>query len=145
MSKNIKQTYLTGTANWSKINPPGDQEYEQYSLAFYPNEEALKIILDMNLKTAQRKDKRTGEIFYQLSRKFKRRDGNDYGLVALYTAEGARITDERPQIVNGSKVTVRVTTYPIEKSKQFAIRLDAVRIDEMAVPVERGEDFDLPF
>ena len=142
----VQQYYLTGTCKWAKLNPPGDEDFEQYSIAFFPDEPSLKTLEGMNLKSAQRKDNKTGEVYYNLARKFKKITGEDLGLVHLYPAEGNMFSaDERPSIVNGSKVTVKVITYPIQKSNQFAIRLDSVRIDEMAEPVERGEMVDLPF
>lgn len=142
---NVKQYYLTGTAKWCHLNPPGDEEFERYSMAFFPDEPSLKELEGMGLKTAQRKDSKTGETFYNLGRKFKKADGTDLGLVKLYNREDVMIVNERPDIVNGSKVTVKVITYPIPKSNQFSIRLEAVRIEEMAERIERGEDIDLPF
>jgi hypothetical protein len=142
----VEQLKLQGKCMWSRLNPPGDEEYEHYNMAFYPNEEALKLLEAQKLKTKQRKDAKTGEIFYSISRKFKKTsDGTDLGLVKLYTSGDELIVNERPHIVNGSLVTIKVITYPIQKSNEKAIRLEAVRIDEMASPQERDESIDLPF
>jgi len=142
---NVKQFYLTGTAKWCRLNPPGDVEFERYSMAFFPDEPSLKELEGMNLKTAQRKDTKTGEVFYNIGRKFQKADGTELGLVKLYNRDEQMIVNERPDIVNGSKVTIKVITYPIPKSTNNSIRLEAVRIEEMAERIEPGEDIDLPF
>lgn len=141
----VQQHYLTGVCRWAKLNPPGDEEYEQYAMAFYPDEKSLKAMEAMNLKATQRKDNKTGEIFYNVARKFRKATGESLGLVHIYPAQGDMYVDERPQIVNGSKVTIKVITFQIPKSNQFALRLDSVRIDEMAEQVAREEAVDLPF
>jgi hypothetical protein len=141
----VQQHYLTGSCKWAKLNPPGDEEFEQYAIAFFPDEPSLKIMEGLNLKSAQRKDNKTGEIYYNVARKFKNAKGEDLGLVHLYPSDGPMFVDERPSIVNGSKVTIKVISYPIPKSNYQALRLDSVRIDEMAEHVAREETVDLPF
>jgi len=143
----VKEVYLSGTCRWAKLNPPGDQEYERYNMAFYPDEKSLKEMLGMSLKLKQRKDNKTGQIYYSVARPFKNAKGDDLGLVHIYPAEGTMYVDERPEIVDGSRVTIKGILFQIPKSTENAFRLDSVRIDEMAErkQYDREEAVDLPF
>jgi hypothetical protein len=122
---------LNGKMNWLYSLFQKDEEYNKYSVDFYPTEESWKTYKEIGLGLNIRENKDTGEEYVRLSRKHDQLIKNTvvvFGPPKVVDAEG-EIIPEIGTIGNGSKGMVKIEVYPSAKGKGH--RLLEVKLTEI--------------
>lgn len=137
-----KDIFLSGKAKWVHTHKP-DAKYGKYSCVLYPDAASLEKIKE--LKSA------TPSILNEL----KRDDEGDYmkfscdpnkvigGKMVIFQVnvlkpDGAPLTETL--VGNGSDVTIKLEWYTYRKGEGAAVRLKAIRVDNL-IPFIAKRDF----
>ena len=134
--------YFTGKCKWAKLVTP-DPEYQKWQLDLYFDAKSLEDFKALKLKTHLKKD--DDGYYARIARPVQKMMRNQ-----LHAFNPPKVFDkdnkplENTLIGNSSDVTVKCEVYkytpPGGKSRENAIRLESVRVDNL-VPYER-KDFD---
>ena len=134
--------YVQGKGSWFGNLGFLDQKYNKWNLLFYPNDESLNTLRELNLRNTISKDDEGWKI--QLGRPgskvFK-------GIVVAFEPPKVIDKEGKPldanRIGNGSDCTVKLEHYtyaaPGSQKRLNAIRLESVRIDNL-IPYEPKTD-----
>lgn len=133
MSTN-KEVYLSGTCKWAKLNKKNyDKKYSCYVMDFYPTAESFELFKELELELKVREDE--DGTFVKLRRDSVRVNKNSKEITEvdppLLLDHDNNPMDQETLIGNGSKVTVKIDTFPTAKGNGH--RLVAVRVDELVV------------
>ena len=119
--------FFSGTAKWASKRL--DPKFEKYSIDLYMDEPSLKLFHESGIRVSAKTDN-DGKVYYKLSRKdeLEKKNGEviKLGPPTFLNADGTEYTG---LVGNGSKVTVKVTTYDTLAGKGH--RYEAARIDEL--------------
>ena len=119
--------YLTGEAYWAKLKKP-DEKYNNFTIDFYPNEEAADKIKGSGLQV-QEKDGEFGRPFYKFRRPVSKIIKNElvkFGPPVVLDKENKPFDGI---VGNGSEVTIKLTVFDTIKGKGH--RLEAVRVENL--------------
>lgn len=137
-----KTIYLKGKLKWAHTARP--DKYNNWSTVLYPDEESLKVVWDLKngkpaiLNTIGKDE--DGE-FIKLSRpQNKTINGTVRPFAAPPVVDANGIPITQTLIGNGSDGTVKCAVYDYRKGEGKAIRLEAIRVDNL-IPFVPQTDF----
>jgi hypothetical protein len=135
------QIYLKGKAKWVRVTAP-DPKYGTYSMVLYPDEASMNIVHELkNGHPSILNELKKDDDGYNIKFNCKPNQ-NIGGVIQVFNVE-VLDKDGRPTrelIGNGSDVTVKLDKYTFRKGEGLAVRLRAIRIDNL-VPYEAQKDF----
>src|SRR6476620_8282057 len=127
-----KEVFLSGKAKWAHTGRP--DKYGRYSIVLYPDSASLQKINDLKAATpAILNTLKKDEDGYFM--KFTCEPNKNIGgkvvvfQVAVLKPDGAPLTESL--IGNGSDVTIKLEYYTYRKGEGAAVRLKAVRVDNL--------------
>lgn len=146
--------YITGPISWFRLIPPGDAEFQRYTVSMELDAAAMEFLKPLNIKNKVRvsEDGKTSMIF---SRPFSTKIGDH--VVALskpraYDNERKPIVGDVPMLGNGSVLTLKLEVIATKRGNM--VRLDsyvihsAVKFDpaaSLAKHLSENEFEEVPF
>lgn len=138
--------YLSGKIKWANRLYRPDEKFNKWSIVLYPDAKSLEEIRELQASKGLKNQMKKDEDGYNMT--FSRPVSKIYkGVVKTFTPPVITDKDRVPiegGIGNGSDATLKIEVYPYTApgslSKSHAVRLEAVRIDNL-VPYNPDTDY----
>lgn len=148
-----KILYFAGEANWCKHRTP-DEKYGRYTIDLYMDDkswdkfERSGIQLKPMTNNNEKDELFNGQKYVKFKRDHSRvkmgsKEVVEYGPPKVFDEDGADVSDVA--VGNGSKVTIKVRTYPT--SMGIGCQWDSMRVEELVKyeEYEVDDEIDNPF